>query len=336
MAITRQDETDLLTALHDGVLEDAPWATFLRRLRGRLRADDARLRIARPAAPDLVALEFFAPAGHGTPAPVPAIAPFPAALARLRPNRVYGEEEIPADTAAYRRILRVVDDAGASAWLDVTRAQGAFSAADSAMLSQLGAHLAIALRTFVALTRARAGEAAAARGLERLGTGWVMLDRRGHVLGWSAQAERLLHAVNPGWRGHDGAMRLGRAMDAAIARGGHHAIRLRADPPVDAMLAPVADAAGAVITGAAVLIQVRGAPESGPAKPLADLLGVPLFEARLAARLAAGDSIAEGAEALGLTIETARNYSKRLYARTGTRGQADLVRAVLESGAPLA
>jgi DNA-binding NarL/FixJ family response regulator len=39
---------------------------------------------------------------------------------------------------------------------------------------------------------------------------------------------------------------------------------------------------------------------------------------------------------LGLTPETTRNYSKRIYAKTGTRGQADLVRLVLTGLAPFA
>jgi DNA-binding CsgD family transcriptional regulator len=38
---------------------------------------------------------------------------------------------------------------------------------------------------------------------------------------------------------------------------------------------------------------------------------------------------------MGLTIETARNYSKKLYAKLGVRGQAELVRLVYESSAVL-
>ena len=52
--------------------------------------------------------------------------------------------------------------------------------------------------------------------------------------------------------------------------------------------------------------------------------------------LARGRSIAEAGAALGLTIETARNYSKRIYAKLGLRGQAELVRRFYERGASLA
>ncbi|PHX98275.1 MAG: chemotaxis protein CheY, partial [Rhodospirillaceae bacterium] len=33
----------------------------------------------------------------------------------------------------------------------------------------------------------------------------------------------------------------------------------------------------------------------------------------------------------GLTVETARNYSKKIYAKTGARGHAELVRIILTS-----
>ena len=64
---------------------------------------------------------------------------------------------------------------------------------------------------------------------------------------------------------------------------------------------------------------------------LVDLFGLLPSEARLAWLLAQATSIAEAAAALGLTIETARNYSKKIYAKTGARGQADLVRIVMTS-----
>ena len=59
---------------------------------------------------------------------------------------------------------------------------------------------------------------------------------------------------------------------------------------------------------------------------LVDLFGLLPSEARLANALANGASLAEAAEQMGLTIETVRNYSKKIFAKTGTRGQADLVR----------
>ena len=59
-------------------------------------------------------------------------------------------------------------------------------------------------------------------------------------------------------------------------------------------------------------------------------------EAALAHGLTLGESILEAGARLRLTPETARNYSKRVYAKTGTRGQADLVRLLLIGLPPLA
>ena len=56
-----------------------------------------------------------------------------------------------------------------------------------------------------------------------------------------------------------------------------------------------------------------------------------LQEARLALHISRGVTIREAAALLGLTHETTRLYSKRSYAKTGTRGQADLVRLILAS-----
>jgi DNA-binding CsgD family transcriptional regulator len=59
-------------------------------------------------------------------------------------------------------------------------------------------------------------------------------------------------------------------------------------------------------------------------------------EARLAWAISQGLSIADPAQSLGLTIETARKHSKKIYAKTGTRGQAELVRLILTSVLALA
>ena len=58
--------------------------------------------------------------------------------------------------------------------------------------------------------------------------------------------------------------------------------------------------------------------------------GLSRSEARLACRLASGDSLSTAAATLGLSVETARNYSKSLYAKTGARGQGPLVAWVLQ------
>ncbi|MFC3592510.1 LuxR family transcriptional regulator, partial [Novosphingobium piscinae] len=70
-------------------------------------------------------------------------------------------------------------------------------------------------------------------------------------------------------------------------------------------------------------------------RTIARLHGLSEREAALAHGLTLGESILEAGARLRLTPETARNYSKRIYAKTGTRGQADLVRLLLTGLAPL-
>ena len=69
---------------------------------------------------------------------------------------------------------------------------------------------------------------------------------------------------------------------------------------------------------------------------LRELHGLSDREAALAEKLSRGETIIEAGRALRLTDETARNYSKRIYAKTGTRGQGDLVREVLGGLTPFA
>jgi DNA-binding CsgD family transcriptional regulator len=64
---------------------------------------------------------------------------------------------------------------------------------------------------------------------------------------------------------------------------------------------------------------------------LAELFGLRPSEARLALALSHGLSITAAAEELGLTVETARTYSKSIYAKLGAGGQADLIRLILRS-----
>ena len=80
----------------------------------------------------------------------------------------------------------------------------------------------------------------------------------------------------------------------------------------------------------------RREPEEMGAQVLARLYGLSPREAALAEAISRGVPLIEAGQSLRLTPETTRNYSKRIYAKTGTSGQADLVRLVLEGLAPLA
>lgn len=80
----------------------------------------------------------------------------------------------------------------------------------------------------------------------------------------------------------------------------------------------------------AFIIDPEAAPEIPP-KRIARLLHLTAAEARLAAALAAGLSLADYAERAGISLGTARWTLKQVLAKSGTNRQAELVALVLKS-----
>ncbi|HZV08370.1 MAG TPA: hypothetical protein VFF94_01385, partial [Novosphingobium sp.] len=66
------------------------------------------------------------------------------------------------------------------------------------------------------------------------------------------------------------------------------------------------------------------------------IYGLSANEATLACLLAGGATLADAARQIGLTEESARTYSKRIFAKTGTSRQPALVSLLLRSIATLA
>jgi DNA-binding CsgD family transcriptional regulator len=66
------------------------------------------------------------------------------------------------------------------------------------------------------------------------------------------------------------------------------------------------------------------------------LYGLTSTEAKLAARLIEGMDIPEAADLLGVTYQTAREYTKRIYDKTGARRQSDLAQLLLRCAAQAA
>ena len=83
------------------------------------------------------------------------------------------------------------------------------------------------------------------------------------------------------------------------------------------------------------LLRLPHAADPARVAGLAQLFDLKHREAELAIALYDGFSLAEAADKLGLTLETTRNYSKKLYSKLGVRGQTELVRKVAQSSAVL-
>jgi len=87
-----------------------------------------------------------------------------------------------------------------------------------------------------------------------------------------------------------------------------------------------------------VIVYVRDAAKQRETseKLIEELFDLSPAEAQLATLLAGGSTLVEASEKLGLTEITVRTYVKRIFMKTGVNRQADLVRLLLTSVAPLA
>lgn len=365
MALTSRDETDLLLPLFEGVTEPRPFATFLERVRRRagmshvnltIRPGDARDPVSLFVGPDIrkrsyeLQLEELNLTDR-------------IQYDRLRPGRVYSGDEFDDHDPQRKarrardmrklglvdeRVVRVLHDDALSAWLIIAGPRPC-SAADSALLSSLSPYVAAAVRLFVAREQQGMALALDRNGLQRAGSGWIVFDKSARILALAPATADMLgqafgHAPLIGQRPRELGTVVERALQETAATfandrdTGERTLTLCHDPRIDAILAPWPGGIATVLNAPVMVAHCRQArhPAGDRSGHLARLFDLPRREAELAILLADGHSLAEAGDAMGLTIETTRNYSKRLFAKVGVRGQAELVRAVYESCAVLA
>ena len=370
MAFLSADQTGLFLPLLEGMRENPPFSSFLQVLTERTDASRAllaiRLASATPAQPPIVtraaasratseaALDFAALGGLG-------LHPF----ALLRPGRVYDLDEMlaygdPARLARQRqtlgamnigsaRWLRVSVGGVADAWVILVRERQDFAAAAVATLSGVTSPLEAALRTLAALGEQRLQAVMAQDALARLGVAQLAFDATGRVMAADPGAEAILNVLSdpgavPGRRlklppDVAGALNVACAELAMAATDGTRVVRLDERTGLDLLLRRAVLALDETSARPAVIGTLRRSQREGARaaeRTLAAVHGLSDNEAALALALSRGETIRDAARRLGLTEETARNYSKRIYAKTGTTGQADLVRLILTGLAPFA
>lgn len=334
MALTSNDETDLLLPLYRGVMETERFSQFLERLKRRTGAAHVALHMQR----------IGGPAPHLSP---------------LRPNRVYTLTELTEIGASIEpgfadmRMVRIPVAPNISGILTLARAMSC-SASDSALLSNLAPYVEAALTMLLAMERDRLEASLSAGALSRSGTGWIMFDADARILAIETETrQRLAQLTGIEPRGGEHLRAINAAAERRLAE---TAGRFAKEPaaPVDSVVLGIEPRCDAVLVPAPEELRQTGGispfseatmiaycrfeqdESSERTAHLSRLFAVSLREAELAIALADGLSIAEAAEAMGLTLETARNYSKRLYAQLGVRGQTELVRLVHRSSAVLA
>ena len=245
--------------------------------------------------------------------------------------------------------MRVQEASGVDAWLTIARRGPDFGEDADALLVQLAPQLRGALRHFVARERDRLTASLAAEAVGRLQFGWIALDGDGTVLDYDHFGETVLTSADVLYR--NGFARLSArepALDREIAKaiaglaatppGRPRALPLRAEPWLDMLLVPASRSGYLTQAAPSVIAYVHGDNwhSSERCAQLMDMFSLTTSEARLALALCRGNSIAESAAEVGLTIQTARSYSNAIYAKTGARGLPDLVRIIMGSVLALA
>ncbi len=298
------------------------FATFLRRLAKRSGADSADLLVG--------SASLWSPVHERWR---------PLLLERLRPGRIYAlaEMDVASGSDALNlsdvRALRV--GGSPEAWLIIARRHGEFDAADSALLAGLAVHVMVAVRNVDLMDHARHRAEMAETGLDRLGVGWISFNTDGDTTDFDAAADRMIRATATLGRPQIGtpltaATTIGRALADAVrsvsAPGDNvtRTLRLSDTPRLDILLLPH----GETILG---LLRDEQHEQGSSARHISQLFRLSEKEGLLAEALMHGLTIAEAAESIGLTLETARTYSKRIFSKTGARGQADLVRLLFTS-----
>ncbi|WP_284123775.1 helix-turn-helix transcriptional regulator [Parerythrobacter aestuarii] len=357
MAVTLLEAQDLVALLHRGTLGSNLWRDFLLALQRRTGADEVVLFLAESGATGGGVVQL-GPMQEGSPTMAdPDLAELATRGSPLRPKRVYAARELgdlldvrqgqalarlgATYGLAHLRTVRVGEPGGAGLWLVIGRRGEDFGAADVALLGMLADHLEIALRTWSALEQERLRAGITGDAIKRLNFGWFLLDSGGTIIDHSAEAEALLHErrallrspagkLVPELREAQGAMR--RYLDQ-LSKGhpGSKAIHLSDEPWLDMLLTPRRGGRPGAAPMVTAYVHGEGPTGSERNAQLQDLFGLTAKEAQLALLISRGVKIAEAAGQLGLTVQSARLYSKRVYAKTGTRGQADLVRLVLAS-----
>lgn len=358
--VMRVADDGLLQALYEGMFETPLWGDFLDRLRTRTQARFASL-VFRPVDED-AAVELHA--GDRIPDDIRAL--FVAGGSRdtlpyrsMREGRAYALDELialaePPQRALHDRVLlpqglsslrsiRVKEPGGIDLWLGCL-GDKAIGPATGALLTALAPHLRIALRSYATLERERFARAVTGQAFDRLKMGWLSLDARGTIIDATDNVEQLFRWGTVLRRGrYDRLVPASPAIDRALTGvlkdfAGQVHIRPRVfnlskDPWVEMLVTPAQGLAFSGSKTPVAIVYVSGdrRSQADRCEQLVDLFGLLPSEARLAWMLAQAAPMAEAAQALGLTIETARNYSKKIYAKTGARGQAELVRIVLTS-----
>ena len=253
--------------------------------------------------------------------------------------------------ALHHRLCAVLSREEATAvFLEVLRPReaAAFGHDDIERCRLMLPHLQRAVRMYRQMAALEIERDVAFRALDQLPWGVMFVDKHRKRLATNRHAQELLIAGDglTAWDNTvraelaDETARLERLLSDALdrsGRGGSSGIlsitRPSGAPPLNVVVVPLhikTEKFAEQAPIAAIFVTDPDSPlHGGNHQQLRELYSLTAGEARLAAWLLQGKSVEEAAAAMGITVNTARAYLKRIYQKTGVRRQPELMRLLL-------
>ena len=234
------------------------------------------------------------------------------------------------------------------------RSLGHYEQNDADAVAAFLPHLQRALQLRRRLAQPEIERSATLEALDRTGTATLVVAGNGRILYANPQAERLL-CSGDAIRAVDGrlgttdrassqrlAALVGRVTETASGRGsaagGAMAVSRGDRLPLTVLVAPFRPARNGVGSPVpAAILFIRDPEQSSLSKTaLQELFGLTPAEACMATALASGISVEEFVASNRVSLNTARTHLKAVFAKTGTRRQAELVALILQTVSVLA
>ncbi|AEH87705.1 transcriptional regulator, LuxR family [Mesorhizobium opportunistum WSM2075] len=230
----------------------------------------------------------------------------------------------------------------------------AISAEDQRFLALLSPHLRRASLIGDLLDQSRVTANLYRQALDHLAVPVVLTGASGAILHANGAAERMFSAQGP-ILSRNGVLQVqnpavARALLEAIAsaasadfllgsRGIGLPISAPGQPPAVAYVLPLSEGTARAAfqpACAAVFVSTTTSSSPLPEAVLTTLFDLTPAEARVLLRIGSGLSASKSASSLGIGENTLKTHLNRIFAKTGTRRQADLVKLVSDIGTPLA
>lgn len=220
-----------------------------------------------------------------------------------------------------------------------SRDSGYFGEVERAFMALVAPHVRRAVKLSSLLEQQAKDRAAIAAVIDRLATAVLIVDAGGAIQRTNAVAES---AIDDGQviarRGNVVALvdeEAGAQLSTALASGGSepHFIVARRQRAASHLLVlmPLDRSSGTF----ALFVNAEQPEAPSIAKPIAALFGLTPREVTILVPMLEGKTIEEIAESLGISIATARTHLARLFTKTGTGRQADLVQKVMSALPPV-